>query len=127
MHDVCQVTLMLLTPRSHPNAIPTPRPQRSSSRTMREQRARQHGPTKSVLRLCVCVARCCVQRLLLCVDASGLAALVHSAGFTGFLARPHAEWRRPRLDPWLNTDYVFSQPDLCQHLEQRALFQFIKS
>lgn len=39
----------------------------------------------------------------------GLARLMHSAGFTGFLARPHAEWRRYRMehvDPWLDNDCV---------------------
>lgn len=39
----------------------------------------------------------------------GLARLMHSAGFMGFLARPHAEWRWYRmehLDPWFNNDCV---------------------
>lgn len=65
------------------------------------------GPTKVFFESVLC-------GLLLCPEATvvwmrGLARLMHSAGFMGFLARPHAEWRRYRtehLDPWLNNDYV---------------------
>lgn len=107
MLNVCQMTLTLFTP------ILTPMPfQCSDLNSAQPEPLGSNVPdnvwaNKSVLRECFVW-------LLLCPEATvvwmrGLAQLMHSAGFMGFLTRPNAEWRRyqmEHLEPWLNNDYV---------------------